>query len=88
MQTINNSHPHLTRTSDYFILTVVYVCCSRSFAKAVGCTMTSLKVCAKKKTVQEVLAAQTKIFAQPNLLTLAPVVDGYFLPGNESYKSQ
>ena len=53
----------------------------RSFAKAIGCKITSLKACAKQKTVQEVLDAQSKIFLQLNYLTMAPVVDGYFLPG-------
>ncbi|XP_020631113.1 neuroligin-4, Y-linked-like [Orbicella faveolata] len=53
---------------------------ARSFAKAIGCEITSLKACAKEKTVQEVLNAQSKIFSQLNYLSLGPVVDGYFLP--------
>ena len=57
------------------------VCYSRSFAKAVGCEVTSLKVCAKQKSVEDILAAQLKVFQLPNFLPFAPVVDGYFLPG-------
>ena len=53
----------------------------RCFAKAVGCEMASLKACAKKKSVQELLVAQLKVFASPNFLPFAPVVDGYFMPG-------
>ncbi|KAL9961301.1 hypothetical protein ACROYT_G030214 [Oculina patagonica] len=53
---------------------------ARSFAKAIGCEITSLKECAKKKTVQEVLAAQIKIVSPQNYLPLTPVPDGYFLP--------
>ena len=55
--------------------------CFRSFAIAIGCEITSLKACAKEKTVEEVLSAQSEIFSELNLLPMAPVVDGYFLPG-------
>jgi len=53
---------------------------ARSFAKAIGCEITSLKDCAKQKTVQEILDAQIKISLQLYFLSMAPVVDGYFLP--------
>jgi len=53
---------------------------ARSFAEAVGCDMSSLKECAKKKSVKEILSAQLKVFLEPNFLPFAPVVDGYFLP--------
>jgi len=43
--------------------------------------MASLKACAKKKSVQEILVAQLKVFASLNFLSFAPVVDGYFMPG-------
>ena len=46
-----------------------------------GCDMSSLKECAKKKSVKEILSAQLKVFLEPNFLPFAPVVDGYFLPG-------
>ena len=55
--------------------------CFRSFAKAIGCEITSLKACVKEKTVHEVLNAQSKIFDQLNYASMGPVVDGYFLPG-------
>ena len=58
-----------------------YVRYSRRFAKALGCDVSSLKECAKKKSVQEILSAQLKVFSEPNFLSFAPVVDGYFLPG-------
>lgn len=54
---------------------------SRSFAKAVGCEMNSLKACVKTKPVQAVLDAQSPVFSNPILLPFGPVVDGYFLPG-------
>ncbi|KAL9961305.1 hypothetical protein ACROYT_G030218 [Oculina patagonica] len=53
---------------------------ARSFAKAVGCGMSSLKACVKTKSVQEVLDAQLQVFSNPILLSFGPVVDGYFLP--------
>ena len=43
--------------------------------------MISLKACAKEKTVEDVLSAQPKIFSELNFVTMAPVMDGYFLPG-------
>ena len=60
--------------------------CFRSFAKAIGCEITSLKTCAKEKTVKEVLNAQEKIFLQLNYATMGPVVDGHFLPGMKFIK--
>lgn len=54
---------------------------SRSFAKAAGCEMTSLKACVKTKSTQEVLDAQSQVFSNPILLPFGPVVDGYFLQG-------
>lgn len=63
----------------HFIFVYVY---SRRFAEAVGCDdIFSLKACAKKKSVQEILSAQNKVLSMPNLLAFAPVVDGYLLPG-------
>jgi len=53
---------------------------ARSFAKAAGCKMTSLKACVKTKSSQEVLDAQSQVFSNPILLPFGPVVDGYFLP--------
>ena len=53
----------------------------RSFAKTVGCEMTSLKACAKKKSFQELLSAQLKVFDCLNFFRFTPVVDGYFMPG-------
>ena len=63
------------------LVSFAYIAFLRSFAQAVGCDITSLKACAKKKSVQEILAAQLKVFSEPNFLPLAPVVDGVFLPG-------
>jgi len=53
---------------------------ARSFAKALGCEMKSLKACAKTKSFQDVLTAQLKVFSPPTLLPFGPVVDGHFLP--------
>ena len=43
--------------------------------------MSSLKDCAKKKSFQDILTAQVKVFYDLNFLNFAPVVDGYFMPG-------
>ena len=53
----------------------------RSFVEAVGCKMASLKACAKKKSFQDLSAAQLKVFDCLNFFRFAPVVDGYFMPG-------
>lgn len=53
---------------------------ARSFANAVGCEMDSLKLCAMKKSVQQLLDAQIKVFSNPILLPFGPVVDGFLLP--------
>ena len=63
------------------LVSFAYIAFLRSFAQAVGCDITSLKACAKKKSVQEILAAQLKVFSEPNFLPLAPVVGEVFLPG-------
>ena len=49
-----------------------------------GCDVSSLKECAKKKTLQEILKAQLNVTSELNFLPFAPVVDGYFLPGMSS----
>ncbi|XP_078382565.1 cocaine esterase-like isoform X2 [Oculina patagonica] len=54
---------------------------ARSFAKAVGCDITSLKMCAKKKSFQDLLAVLHKVDNVVNFLPFAPVVDGFFMPG-------
>jgi len=43
--------------------------------------MASLKACARKIPIQELSSVQLKVFADPNFLPFAPVVDGYFMPG-------
>ena len=43
--------------------------------------MASLKACAKKKSLQDLLSAQLKVFDCLNFFRFAPVVDGYFMPG-------
>lgn len=53
---------------------------ARSFANAVGCDVDSLKLCAKTKSVQQLMDAQIKVFSTPILLPFGPVVDGFFLP--------
>ncbi|KAL9961303.1 hypothetical protein ACROYT_G030216 [Oculina patagonica] len=53
---------------------------ARSFAEAIGCDITSLKMCAKKKSFQDLLAAQLKVFQRSNYLPFTPVVDGHFMP--------
>ena len=66
----------------YFLNSFFVNVYSRRFAEAVGCDdIYSLKACAKKKSVQEILSAQNKVLSMPNLLAFAPVVDGYLLPG-------
>ena len=55
----------------------------RRFAQLVGCDFSSLKECAKRKTFQEIVDAQTKIYPQEGALSFGPVLDGYFLPGTE-----
>ena len=59
----------------------MFVVACRSFAEALGCDIKTLKMCAKKKSFQDVLAAQQKVFQRPNFLPFSPVVDGYFMPG-------
>ena len=56
-----------------------FVC--RRFAEVLGCEESSLKECAKKKTLQEIIDAQIQIYPKEHVLTFCPVVDGYFLPG-------
>ena len=83
---LENSSPLFTlyRSHQPF---VIYFCSflptffPRSFAKAVGCQIASLKACAKKKPFQALLRAQLKVFHFLNFLPFAPVVDGYFMPG-------
>ena len=65
-------------SSLYLIYLFMY---HRSFAKAIGCDINSLKLCAKTKTVQEILVAQLNVSSPPTLLPFGPLVDGYFLPG-------
>ena len=66
----------------YFLNSFFVYVYSRKFAEAVGCDdIYSLKACAKRKSVQEILSAQNKVLSMPNLLAFAPVVDGYLLPG-------
>ena len=55
----------------------------RRFAKLLGCDESSLKECAKKKTFQEIIDAQSQIYPKEHVVTFCPVVDGYFLPGTE-----
>ena len=43
--------------------------------------MASLKACAKKKSFQDLLSAQLKVFDYLNFFRFAPVVDDYFMPG-------
>ena len=64
-------------SSLYLIYLFMY---HRSFAKAIGCDINSLKLCAKTKTVQEILVAQLNVSSPPTLLPFGPLVDGYFLP--------
>lgn len=65
----------------FYVMVISFGICYRSFAKAAGCKMTSLKACVKTKSSQEVLDAQSQVFSNPILLPFGPVVDGYFLPG-------
>ena len=55
----------------------------RRFAQSLGCDFSSLKECAKKKTFQEIVDAQTEIYPLEGALSFGPVLDGYFLPGTE-----
>lgn len=55
----------------------------RRFAQLVGCDFSSLKECAKRKTFQEIVDAQAKIYPQEGALSFGPVLDGYFLSGTE-----
>ena len=64
-----------------FLFVCLFVCFLRSFAQAIACDVTSLKTCVKEKSVEDILAAQLKVFALANYLPFAPVVDGYFMPG-------
>ena len=57
---------------------------SRRLAQLLGCDESSLKECAKKKTLQEIIDAQIQICPKEHVLSFCPVVDGYFLPGTET----